>query len=132
MAIFILGEFGFLLTTIAWVFLILIFFPNCFPTSFILLVNSESSFSFPANNAVSSAYLKLFYLLHPTLIPFILIICLKILSVYKLKRVGDATHPCLTPRCIFISSDNSFVIRCLIPVQVSDDLYVISVYSNLT
>ena len=36
MAIFILGEFGFLLTTIALVFLVLIFIPNCFPTSFIL------------------------------------------------------------------------------------------------
>ena len=32
------------------------------------------------------------------------------LSVYKLKRVGDATYPCLTPRCIRISSDNSFMI----------------------
>ena len=60
MAIFILGEFGFLLTTIALVFLILILIPNyCFPTSFILLVSSASSFSFPANNAVSSAYLRL-------------------------------------------------------------------------
>ena len=53
------GEFGFLLTTIALVFLILMFIPNCFPTSFILLVSSVSSFSFPANNAVSSAYLRL-------------------------------------------------------------------------
>ena len=53
------GEFGFLLTTVALVFLILIAILNCFPTSFILLVNSESSFSFPANNAVSSAYLRL-------------------------------------------------------------------------
>ena len=35
MAIFILDEFGFLLTTIAVVFLVLIFTPNCFPTSFI-------------------------------------------------------------------------------------------------
>ena len=52
MAIFVLGEFGFLLTTIALVFLILIFIPNCFPTWFILLVSSVSSFSFPANNAV--------------------------------------------------------------------------------
>ena len=42
MGIFILGEFGFLLTTIASVFLILIFIPNCFPTSFILLVKSGS------------------------------------------------------------------------------------------
>ena len=32
MATFILGEFGFLLTTIASVFLILIVIPNCFPT----------------------------------------------------------------------------------------------------
>ena len=40
MAIFILGEFGFLLITIALVFLILMFSPNCFPTSFILLVES--------------------------------------------------------------------------------------------
>ena len=56
MAIFIFGEFGFLLTTIALVFLILIFIPNCFPTSFILLISSVSSFSFPANNAVSSEY----------------------------------------------------------------------------
>ena len=55
MAIFIFGEFGFLLTTIALVFLIFIFIPNCFPTSFILLVSSVISFSFPANNAVSSA-----------------------------------------------------------------------------
>ena len=38
------------------------------------------------------------------------IVCLKIVSVYKLKRVGDATHPCLTRRCIRISSDKSFVI----------------------
>ena len=52
MAIFVLGEFGVLLTTIALVFLILIFIRNCFPTSFILLVSSVSSFSFPANNAV--------------------------------------------------------------------------------
>ena len=59
MAIFIFGELGFLLTTIAFVFLVLIFIPNCFPTSFILLVKSDSSFSFPANNAVSSAYLRL-------------------------------------------------------------------------
>ena len=27
-----------------------------------------------------------------------------------LKRVGYATHPCLTPHCIRISSDNSFMI----------------------
>ena len=59
MAIFILGEFGFLLTTIAMVFVILIFIANCFPTSFILLVNSESSFSFAANIAVSSALSKI-------------------------------------------------------------------------
>ena len=59
MAIFILSEFGFLLTTIASVFLILIVIPNCFPISFILFVNSENSFSFPANNAVASAYLRL-------------------------------------------------------------------------
>ena len=50
--LFILGEFGFLLTTIALVFLIFSFIPNCFLTSFILLANSESSFSFPANNAI--------------------------------------------------------------------------------
>ena len=59
LSIFILGEFGFLLTTIALIFFILIFIQNCFPTSSILLVNSDSSFSFPANNAVtavSSAY----------------------------------------------------------------------------
>ena len=64
LSIFILGEFGFLLTTIALIFLKLIFIQNCFPTSFILLVNSESSFSFPANNAVtavSSEYLRLLY-----------------------------------------------------------------------
>ena len=58
-AILIFGEFGFLLTTIALVLLILIFIPNCFPNSFVLLVNSGSYFSFPANNAVSSAYLRL-------------------------------------------------------------------------
>ena len=58
MAMFILGEFGFLLTTIVLVFLKFIFIPNCFPTSFILLVNSESFFSIPANNAVSSAYVS--------------------------------------------------------------------------
>ena len=58
-AIFILGEFGFLLTTTALIFLILMFTLNCFPTSFILLDNSESSFSFPPNNAVPSAYLIL-------------------------------------------------------------------------
>ena len=52
MAIFILGEFGVLLTTIALVFLLLLFSQNCFPSSLILLVNSESSFCFPANNAV--------------------------------------------------------------------------------
>ena len=51
------GEFGFLLTAIASVFLILIFIPHCFPTWFILLVNSESLFSFPANRAVSSVLL---------------------------------------------------------------------------
>ena len=56
MAILILGEFGFMLTTIALVFVILIFITNCFPTSFILLVNYDCSFSFPANNAVSSVY----------------------------------------------------------------------------
>ena len=33
-----------------------------------------------------------------------------VLSVYKLKRVGDATHPCLTPCCLRISSDKSFMI----------------------
>ena len=60
MEIIILGEFGFLLITIALVFSMLSFIPNCFPISFILLVNSESSFSFSANNAVSSAYLRLF------------------------------------------------------------------------
>ena len=41
MKIYILGDFGFLLTTIALVFFILIFIPNCVPTSFILLVNSR-------------------------------------------------------------------------------------------
>ena len=51
MAIYILREFGFLQTIIASVFLISIFIKQCFPTSFILLVNSESSFSLPANNA---------------------------------------------------------------------------------
>ena len=25
--------------------------------------------------------------------------------MYKLKKVGDAIHPCLTPRCRLISSD---------------------------
>ena len=53
MAIFTLGEFVFLLTTIAVSFLILIFIRNCFPTSFILLINSESSSR--ANSTVSSA-----------------------------------------------------------------------------
>ena len=49
----------FLLTNIALVFLVLIFIPNYFHTSFILLINSASYFSFPANDAVSSAYLRL-------------------------------------------------------------------------
>ena len=39
MAIFILGEFGFVLTTIALVFLILIFIPNCFPTCLFCLLS---------------------------------------------------------------------------------------------
>ena len=47
---------------------------------------------------MSSAHLRLLFL-PPTLTPFILIVCLKIFSMYKLKRVGDATHPCITHRC---------------------------------
>ena len=55
--IFTFGEFCFMLITISIVFFILIFIPNCLPTSFILLLNSESCFSLPANIAVSSAYI---------------------------------------------------------------------------
>ena len=56
----------------------------------------------------------------PTLTPFILIICLKIFPVYKLKRVGDATHPCLAPRCIRISSDNRDVYIALHNCNLND------------
>ena len=59
MAIFTLGEFGILLTIIALVYVILISIPNSVPTPFISPNNSESSFSFTANNVVSSAYLRL-------------------------------------------------------------------------
>ena len=62
MPIFTLGEYGFLLTIIALVYLILTVISNCLPTSdyiysvhyyyiIILLINSES---FPDNNADSS------------------------------------------------------------------------------
>ena len=89
MAIFILGEFGFFADN------------HCLG---LLDINFHSNLFSDFVYALSSAYLRL--------TPFILIIklCLKIFSVYKLKRVGDAAHPCLSRRCIRISSDNSFMI----------------------
>ena len=105
-AIFILGEFGFLLTTIALVFLILIFIPNCFRIRLFCLLSLIVPFH---SLLIMQRHRHISKIVVICASRVDTLICLEIFSVYKLKRVRDATHPCLTPRCIRISSDNSFM-----------------------
>ena len=89
--------------------------PFTLPISFVLLINSESSFSFPAS--------KVNVILPPMLVPFILKIqAVRLKSVPRInsKEWKRQYNPCLTPRCIRSSCDNSFMIR---PEAVKGALY---------
>ena len=73
-----------------------------FSLSSTTLLKSSCNFSSEsAINTVSSAYLMLLMLCPPIFKPSISSICLMIISLYREKRSGDRTHPCLTPRLIF-------------------------------
>src|SRR3984885_11852679 len=85
---------------IIFVFFMLKYRPAFSLSLFTLLINSTRSFFFPANNVVSSAYLKLFSIFPASFTPSVVSsnpAFLIILSAYRLNRKGDKMQPCLTP-----------------------------------
>src|ERR1700733_14177556 len=85
---------------IIFVFFMLKYRPAFSLSLFTLLINSTRSFFFPANNVVSSAYLKLFSIFPAIFTPSVVSsnpAFLIILSAYRLNRKGDKMQPCLTP-----------------------------------
>ena len=80
-----------------FVFFTFIFMPNAFPASFTRVAIRWSSGPDSAVNAVSSAYLRLLTFLPPIETPSSGSSDLNIISVNRLKRYGDSTHPCLVP-----------------------------------
>ena len=89
--------FCFFVTTIVSVFLAF----NSIPYIILFLLTiciKFCNFSYKfANKTVSSAYLKWFVLCPPVLMSSCPSMCLKIISLYNEIRLGESTHPCLSP-----------------------------------
>src|SRR5438552_8663269 len=100
--------FSYLLITILSVFFILIDRP--FSSLYKSTMSSIScNFSFEcATSIISSAYLKLFRVYPPIINPPTLSKCLILISLYKLNRSGDNTHPCLTSLLMCVKFPSSF------------------------
>ena len=114
-----------LLITIAFVFLSFIFILYNLPTSFTLFIMFCKFSSLSASKTVSSAYRKLLIWVPPIVTPLLSSMCLKMVSVYELKRHGDNTHPCLTPLLIRISSERLLSSRI-------DHTHIYIFHTNLT
>ena len=99
---FTLGTTAFLLIIVVFVFFTFIFMPNAFPASFTRVAIRWSLGHDSAVNAVSSAYIRLLTFLPPIETPSSGSSDLKIISVNRLKRYGDSTHPCLVSLFILI------------------------------
>ena len=105
------GTDCFLLDTIILLFLTFISTPYSFPFTFISVTRCCKPVAHDVNRAVSSAYQLLSMVDPPTTTPFISSLSLKILSIYKLNKLDDSTHPCRTPFLIINSLANLFSVR---------------------
>ena len=92
---FTLGKIAFLLMTMVSVFFTLTFMQNSFPALFARVAIRCSLGSDSAVNTVLFAYLRLLTFLPPIETPSSGWSDLNIISVNRLKRFGDSTHPCL-------------------------------------
>src|ERR687891_370491 len=90
-------------TTITLVFFTFIAIPYTLQVSLNLSIIFCSFFFVSATDTASSAYLKFVMLLPLKFIPFLFSNASVIMnSLYKLKSMGEITHPCLTP--LFMST----------------------------
>jgi len=90
------GVSAFRLTTITSVFLQFSSKPFLWLSLTTMSRRIWRSFSFSAISTVSSAYLRLFIIFPPNLMPGKSSKSLRIFSLYRENNSGDRTHPCLT------------------------------------
>ena len=119
------GDSCFLLSTIDLVFFTLISIPYGLPLSFTVVKRFCNFCSSRASNNASLVYPRLLILCPPSVMPSISSISLNIFWVHRLNKLGDKTHPCLTPFFIWnslcyamLSSHHS----SLFPVCFSDNV----------
>ena len=123
-SMFTLDTTAFLLMTIGFVFLKFIFMPNSFLASFTRVARCWSSGPESAINAVLSTYLRLLTFSSLIETPSSGTSALNTISVNRLKRYDDRTHPCRVPRFIVIFFEFSFSV-----LTTASCSYVFSVHS---